>query len=247
MSSVDLALVLAFDGSASVTYEEFGLIAGGCAAALRDPVVSAGLIGGPLGGSLCSVLLWSGQHAQDVLIDWTRVGTPAELDALSRAVEDVSRTVQPGNTAIGSALLACEALFSALPATARRSMIDVAGDGRSNDGPPPEEVRDRLVAAGVTINGLCVLHEEPDLVQSYTREVIGGPDAFALACQDYSGFADAMQAKAAAGGGLNPRARSAVPSLCVQTFIAEERSRRSRSRSGADATDALEIPVTYLF
>src|SRR5581483_4111928 len=32
MNAVDLALVLAVDGSASVTYEEFGLIAGGMAA-----------------------------------------------------------------------------------------------------------------------------------------------------------------------------------------------------------------------
>ena len=56
-------------------------------------------------------------------------------------------------------------------------------------------MRDRLTAAGVTINGLCVLHEEPDLLQSYTAEVIGGPDAFAMVCQDYDAFADAMRRK----------------------------------------------------
>jgi len=39
MDTVDLALILAVDGSASVTYDEFGLIAGGMAAALRDPAV----------------------------------------------------------------------------------------------------------------------------------------------------------------------------------------------------------------
>ena len=47
MNAVDLALVLAVDGSASVTYDEFGLIAGGMAAALREPPIIAGLIGGP--------------------------------------------------------------------------------------------------------------------------------------------------------------------------------------------------------
>jgi hypothetical protein len=178
-----------------VTYDEFGLITGGCAAALRDPFVASGLLGGPSHGSACAVLLWSGQRAQDLLVDWTRVGTKAELEAFAQAVEDAPRTIRPGVTAIGSALLACEALFSALPASARRKMIDVAGDGRSNDGPPPADIRDRLVAAGVTINGLCVLHEEPDLVRSYTREVIGGAGAFALACQNYDGFAEAMQQK----------------------------------------------------
>ncbi len=74
-------------------------------------------------------------------------------------------------------------------------MIDVAGDGRSNDGPPPAAIRNRLVAAGVTINGLCVLHEEPDLVASYQREVVGGAGSFALACRDYAGFAEAMRQK----------------------------------------------------
>ena len=41
MDKVDLALVLAVDGSASVTYDEFNLIAGGMAAALRDADVVA--------------------------------------------------------------------------------------------------------------------------------------------------------------------------------------------------------------
>ena len=65
-------LVLAVDGSASVTFDEFGLIAGGMAAALRDPGVIAGLTGGPAKASYCCLLLWSGTAAQDVIADWTR-------------------------------------------------------------------------------------------------------------------------------------------------------------------------------
>ena len=74
-------------------------------------------------------------------------------------------------------------------------MLDIAGDGRSNDGPRPAPIRDRLVAGGLIINGLCVLHEEPDLVASYTREVVGGPGAFALATPDLAGFEAAMTRK----------------------------------------------------
>ncbi|MDE2198039.1 MAG: DUF1194 domain-containing protein [Rhodospirillales bacterium] len=195
MDDVDLALILAFDGSASVSYDEFGLIAGGCAAALRDPAVVAGLLGGPLRSSLCALLLWSGSGAQAVLVDWTRLGAKADLAAFADAVDNVPRIVRAGSTAIGEALIACEKLLALAPAAARRRVIDVAGDGRSNEGDPPGPVRDRLAAAGVTINGLCVLHEEPDLLASYTREVIGGLGAFALQCQDYSGFADAMRQK----------------------------------------------------
>ena len=76
MDAVDLALVLAVDGSASVTYDEFGLIAGGMAAALRDPASSLRLIGGPAKASICCLLLWSGTGAQDVIsrLDPHRLG-----------------------------------------------------------------------------------------------------------------------------------------------------------------------------
>jgi hypothetical protein len=195
MDPVDLALLLALDGSASVDYDEFALIVDGCAAGLRDPDVSSGLIAGPRRGSLICVLLWSSPDAQRVLLPWTRVGSGADLDRFATGLANVSRAVRPGTTAIGAALLVGEALLARAPAPTRRAVIDVAGDGRSNDGPPPGVVRDRLAARRVTINGLCVLHEEPDLIQSYLAEVVGGPDGFALPCADYPGFAEAMRRK----------------------------------------------------
>ena len=71
-------MVLAVDGSASVTYEEFGLIAGGMAAALRDPTVAAGLIGhGEL--ALLSVV---GAGQQDVITGWPPIATDTDLRAL---------------------------------------------------------------------------------------------------------------------------------------------------------------------
>ena len=195
MDPADLALIISLDGSASVTFDEFNLITGGLAAALQNADVASALTGGVNRGSLLSVLLWSGEGEHEVMVDWTRVGSPGEVAAFAQAVGDVPRIVRPGETAIGDALQACEALLAALPAPVGRRVIDFAGDGRNNDGPAPQPIRDRLVAAGVTINGLCVLHEEPDLLQSYTEEVIGGPGAFALTCSDYDGFAVAVRRK----------------------------------------------------
>lgn len=195
MDPVDLALVLALDGSASVTFDEFNLMAGAMGAALRNAEVVAGLTGGAARGSLGALLLWSGAGAQEVLVEWTRIGSEAEARAFADRVENVPRTVRAGETAIGEALLASLTLLAHAPAPARRSVVDVIGDGRSNAGIAPGPVRDRMAAAGVTINGLCVLHEEPDLLASYTRDVIGGPGAFALPCPDYAAFADAMRRK----------------------------------------------------
>lgn len=194
MDPVDLALVLAVDGSASVTYEEFGLIAGGMAAALRDPAVVKGLVGEGR-AALLSLLLWSGQGQQDVITPWTRVASPEELGAFAQGVEDMPRTVRAGQTAIGEALLASLTLLGHAPAQVKRAVVDVVGDGRSNDGIAPGPIRDRMAAAGITINGLCILHEEPDLLASYTEEVIGGPAAFAIICPDYPAFAEAMRQK----------------------------------------------------
>jgi Ca-activated chloride channel homolog len=197
MDDVDLALVLALDCSSSVTFDEFNLMANGCGAALRDPDVAKGLLSGPRGASLCALVLWSGPGHQEVMTDWTRISNAQELEAFADGVENVPRIVPGGSTAIGEALEVCEKLLRLQPAGATRQVIDMVGDGRSNDGIPPGPVRDRLAAAGVTINGLCVLHEEPDLLESYTREVIGGPGAFALQCQDYDAFANAMREKLA--------------------------------------------------
>lgn len=195
MDKVDLALVLAVDGSASVTYDEFNLMAGGMAAALRDADVVAGLLGGPAGASLGAVLLWSGPGAQAVLVPWTRIDAKKQAEKFAQTVDDIARAIRPGTTAIGEALLASLKLLVTAPAASARQVVDVIGDGRSNAGVPPGPVRDRMVQAGVVINGLCVLHEEPDLVASYEREVIGGPGAFALACPDYAAFAEAMRRK----------------------------------------------------
>jgi hypothetical protein len=197
MNAVDLALVLAVDASASVTYNEFGLIAGGMAAALRDPTIIAGLIGGPAKASLCSLLLWSGTGAQEVIADWTQIASPADARAFADTVDNMPRVVRAGQTAIGEALLAALTLLSHLPDLPSRQVVNVIGDGRSNDGIAPGPIRDRMAAAGITINGLCILHEEPDLLTSYTNEVIGGPGAFAEVCPDYPAFAAAMHRKLA--------------------------------------------------
>ncbi len=196
METADLALVLAVDGSASVTYDEFNLIAGGMAAALRDKAVIAGLTGGPAKLSYACLLLWSGTGAQNVIVNWTRIANQSEALAFADDVDNMSRsTVTPGETAIGEALLRALTLLAEVPATPKRSVVDVIGDGRSNSGIPPGPIRDRMAGAGITINGLCILHEEPDLLRSYTREVIGGPGAFAVICKDYPDFTHAMKQK----------------------------------------------------
>jgi hypothetical protein len=87
------------------------------------------------------------------------------------------------------------ALLARCPADATRLALDVSGDGRHNQGRPPGPVRDLGVGAGVTINALAVLNEEPDLLDHYRHEVIGGPGSFAMSCPDYAAFGEAIRTK----------------------------------------------------
>ena len=58
-SSVDLALVLAIDVSASVDLDEFALMTDGLAHALEDAGVQAAFTGGPAGAVALAALFWS--------------------------------------------------------------------------------------------------------------------------------------------------------------------------------------------
>jgi len=221
MDPVDLALCLAVDVSASVDYDEFGLMVGGTAAAFRDPGIAAACAGGPRGAIAVALLFWSGawpsmrppSGGPEVAVPWTRLDGAAAAAALAEAIDNAPRLPLPGATALGEGMAAGLALLARCPAPATRLVLDVSGDGRHNQGRPPGPVRDIGVAAGVTLNGLAVLNEEPDLLDHYRAEVIGGPGSFAMDCPDYAAFAEAIREKLAReiGGLLLSRADRLSP------------------------------------
>jgi Mg-chelatase subunit ChlD len=117
------------------------------------------------------------------------------VSAVAEAIEALPRLVPPGATALGEGMAAALALFAHGPTEARRMVLDVSGDGAHNQGRPPGPIRDIGVQAGITINALAVLNEEPDLVAHYAAEVIGGPGAFVMHCPDYESFTEAIREK----------------------------------------------------
>jgi hypothetical protein len=191
----DLALCLAVDGSASVDFAEFDLMMGGLAQALREPSIGEALASGPRGVAWLALMLWSGPGAREVLIPWTRITNAADAASFGDSVDTAPRIVPAGGTAIGEALAGGLALLAQAPGAPARLVLDLSGDGPSNAGRAPGPIRDIGVSAGVTINGLAVLNEEPDLVAHYAEHVIGGPGAFVMDCADYADFAEAMRRK----------------------------------------------------
>ena len=115
-----------------------------------------------------------------------------------------------GRTAIGAAIDFSFALFAENAIETNRRVIDVSGDGTSNQGRLVTEARDAAVGAGAVINGLAIfnrkaaatggylaMHTNPPggLAQYYRENVIGGPGAFAVQIDDFRSFGDAMMRK----------------------------------------------------
>ena len=102
--------------------------------------------------------------------------------ASAEKLAEAPRTSQSW-TAVGAALAYRRPALENSGFVAKRRVIDISGDGRTNDGPPAELVRDKLVPQGIVINGLPVMMNRtnfgrpPDLAldKYYEENVIGGP------------------------------------------------------------------------
>ena len=192
--ALDVALVLAVDVSESVDAGEYELQHEGIARAFENQDVVAAIRSGTHGAIAAMVLEWSDRDKQIITVDWSRISdaaTAADFAARVRA----SKRSSAGLTAIGDALLASGAAFVRLGGTPGRRVIDLSGDGMANIGPPPDQVRDGLVAEGITINGLAILKTEPWLDQYYDQYVVGGAHSFLLKVDDFQSFATAIQQK----------------------------------------------------
>ena len=216
--AVDLALVMAVDVSESVDADEYVLQHEGIARAIEDPLLVKAIAAGKHGAIEVAVLEWSDRDKQVVTVDWSRVSDQASAASFAASVRASQRSSH-GLTAIGDALLAAHALLDRVPAPADRRLVDVSGDGMANIGPPVQAVRDELVAAGITINGLAILASEPWLESYYNDYVIGGPGAFLLRAEDFSSFANAMQNKlqGEVAGLLPPDGRQVATSRPAET------------------------------
>ncbi len=192
---VDLALALAVDVSASVDFDEFGLMIGGYAAAFRDTELVARATAGERGAIAVAMLFWAGPGARDLALPWSRIGSEAEAEAVAAAIESAPRILPPGATALGEAMVASSALVARCPFPAARRVIDVSGDGPSNAGVGPDAGKAAASSLGITVNALAVVHEESDLEAYYAAEVITGPGAFVQRAENYEDFASAIRRK----------------------------------------------------
>jgi hypothetical protein len=199
----DLALILAVDVSRSMDYDEQRVQRDGYVAAFRSAELQEAIRSGAYGRIAVAYMEWSSAYYQEVLVPWTVIGTATEVNAFADLLNRVP-IMTDSRTSISSALQFAQNYFHAVPVTTDRRTIDVSGDGPNNDGLALLPVRDRLVADGVTINGLPILIRPSNLfgpfgtvrLDDYYRScVTGGPGSFVIAVEDLKGFATAIRRK----------------------------------------------------
>ena len=191
---VDLALVLAIDCSFSVDSHEFAVQMRGLGQAFMNEAVKKAIAQGARQRIAVTAVQWSDNRNQRVVLPWTIVSGGADADELGQIFIHTQRQLTEGGTSLSTALTFSAALFASAP-SAERMVIDVSTDGRNNSGPPVAPVRDRVVAQGITINGLTILNEWPTLNTYFEGNVAGGPGHFVIPANDYDAYGEAILRK----------------------------------------------------
>ena len=238
---VDVELFLAVDVSRSMQPFELEIQRRGYAAALTSPEVQAAIGGGMLGRIAVTYVEWAGVHSQRTIVPWTLLQSPEHAARIAAQIsanfDDAQR-----RTSISGVLDFAAASIDANRFDGLRRVIDVSGDGPNNMGDVVTKARDRVLARGMTINGLPLMTRDEsitsryniaDLDAYYTACVIGGTGAFVLPVTDWAEFEQAVRRKLVLEIAARPappariwRAQGATPYDCL---IGEKIWERNRS------------------
>lgn len=207
---VSIELVLGVDCSLSVNNVEYDLQMHGIAAALRNPAVIAAILAHDKGVAF-ALFRWAGVAEEEPAVGWRVLRTRDDIAATADEIEGLKSANVGYLTAIGEAVAQAMRFLAdnGYDGLARR--IDISGDGRSNAGREPAMMRNLATAAGITINGLAILTDDPDLARYYRQNVVAGSDAFVEPSLDYNAFRRAMLKKLLRE--LQPALSEAAPAL----------------------------------
>lgn len=187
----DLALVLAVDVSGSVDNREYNIQMDGLAAALGDGIVQDALIEAQ---ARVTLVQWTGASRQRQTIDWTAITRRADINAFAARVAEDPRIWRNYSTAIGEALAVSAGLFEQVP-ECRRRVIDVSGDGVSNEGAPPAELARAMARRGITINAVAIETDAEDLTGYFYENVIIGEGAFVMTADGFEAYPEKIKRK----------------------------------------------------
>lgn len=208
--AVELALVLLNDVSNSMDADEYTMVKNGYRAAFSDPEVLAAL-GANSGGVAVAYIEFSGKNEVILVKGWDVLTDTNTARAFGNAVALAPRTAA-GDTAMAAGVAGAAKLLLDGEFGGARLVIDIASDHQC-DGGRTAGVRDRVVAAGITINALPIVDDRiigtfdghktysnlqcgaRTMTEFYVNDVIGGEGSFAIEARSYEAFGEALKRK----------------------------------------------------
>jgi Protein of unknown function (DUF1194) len=199
---VDVELVLAVDVSYSMDPEEQALQREGYITGITSREFMQALRHGMNGKVAVTYFEWAGPFDQKIVVPWRLIDGPEGADAFANEIARAPYR-RASRTSISGALNFAKPLFEGSGYRGLRRVIDVSGDGSNNSGPLVTLVRDDVVAAGITINGLPIMLKRPNAftmdlerLDVYFEDcVIGGPGAFVIPIRARDQFKEAIRTK----------------------------------------------------
>ena len=199
---VDTELVIAVDVSNSMDPEEQALQREGYILGLTSREFLGAIAQGANGRIAVTYFEWAAIFDQKIVVPWRMIDGPASAQAV---VDEIKRTPyrRAPRTSIYGALQFALPLFDRSGYDGLRRVIDVSGDGTNNMGPPVVIMRDKVLEAGITINGLPIMLSRPygtgtdipNLDVYYEDCVTGGPGSFVIAIHEREQFKEATRTK----------------------------------------------------
>lgn len=199
------ALALGVDVSGSVDLREYRLQMDGLVTALNHPDVVDKLMAMPAAPVSLMVFEWSGPDDQIIVVPWTRIIDRSVLTEISTLLATTERRTSTPGTALGQAMQFGAAQLALQPDCWKHT-LDISGDGKSNLGQRPRDVKAAIAAQQVTVNALVIGADAPatgdrrqveigELSSYFRAEVITGPDAFVQTALGFEDYANAMTLK----------------------------------------------------
>lgn len=243
--TVDVELVIAVDVSYSMDPEEQALQREGYVQALTSGEFLRALREGANGKIAVTYFEWAGQYDQKIVMPWRLIDGPEAADAVAAEIARAPYR-RASRTSIAGALRFAKPLFDNSGYRGLRRVIDVSGDGANNDGPLVAPMRDDVLSAGITINGLPIMLKRPnpgtmdieELDIYYEDCVIGGPGAFVVPIRERAKFIEATRTKLVLEiAGLQPAPRVVPTSAEAPRISCTIGERRWQDRWGGGRYD----------
>lgn len=198
---VDLELVLAADGSGSITDRELAFQRQGYADAIANERILEIITGGVHGRIALTYIEWGSARSVHTIVPWAVIDGPEAAARFGEALLTAPRRAQ-GYNSISQAIWYSTTQIEENAYDGLRKIIDVSGDGPNRGGPPLELSRQRALSFGITINGLVINAETGypgpggiPLPLHYERDVIGGFGAFVEVAETRDELAEAILRK----------------------------------------------------